>query len=1003
LRRALRLVHAGVWLALVLVAPLYASPAIAGPLSRLQVLLPGESAAPGTSSGKTGTPSAQTAGIPFVVTVNACDDTWTVVPSVTHTIRILSSDASASLPAAAQLVNGTGNFLVILNADGNFLIFAHDQSDVTIPDGASSTVRSILLQSLEFSSIAQEQTAGVPFPITITARNPNGELVSGFSGAVRLGQLTSLGAGRIVPAGVTMTSGQWSGSVTVYRADETAPGSGNAVVAAEVDGRPSQSGTSNGFVVHPGPFRRLQIVMPGQSPLPGSVSGITGVPATQTAGRSFTVNVYATDEYWNQVPSGHAVRLESSTDPADTPVNGTLSAGFRQLSFTFMTVGAQSLTGTDQSDPTITPMTSAGIQVVPSAADNFAFSAIASPQVAGLPFTVTIRATDASGNTVYDYAGDAVLGSNTGTGTSSPALITFAAGVWSGPVTLFGAGSSVRLSCTDFSTPARTGTSGNIAVNSASFEKLQVLLPGEIARSGTADGKDGTPNPQMAGTPFPITLRAVDEFWNVVSGIGDVVALTSTDEFAGLPAETTLVSGQLVFQGRLYKSGAQTISVHDVTSPTIASDTSGTVEVVGGPFSRVLVLAPGESPAPGTATGRTGAAIDQSINYAFPLTVLATDQWWNPVTGPTDVVRITCSDPLAQVPPDQALVNGRAEMPLRLATGGHQEVTVSDVTSPSRTGSTTEVRAISSGFHLVASASPSSARAGDPFTLTVKVVNDAGAVISEINSSVTIEVRNATSAAPGRGTLSTPQFQLLGGERSISETYTFSEPIVLVAHDDAGNTPATSNLITITPGPPSAVRLASSPTWVGGNKHATLTARVVDAYENGVPDRPVTFELISGAGLVTPTDSLSDANGNVRADFLSPRQPEIDRIRASSDAFSQDLDIEVAFVDPAAGGGHVTNFPNPFHPPNQGTTIAYKLDDNAAVRIRIFTLSGDLVLEETFARAGSGGVAGLNEWVWDGRNGNGNVVASGGYVALIEAEGMGQTMHVMRRRIAVVR
>jgi hypothetical protein len=53
---------------------------------------------------------------------------------------------------------------------------------------------------------------------------------------------------------------------------------------------------------------------------------------------------------------------------------------------------------------------------------------------------------------------------------------------------------------------------------------------------------------------------------------------------------------------------------------------------------------------------------------------------------------------------------------------------------------------------------------------------------------------------------------------------------------------------------------------VGGNKHATLTARVVDAHENGVPDRSVTFEVLSGTGFVT-TDSLSDENGNVRADF----------------------------------------------------------------------------------------------------------------------------------------
>ena len=61
-----------------------------------------------------------------------------------------------------------------------------------------------------------------------------------------------------------------------------------------ISGHPTQSGTSNGFIVHPGPFQRMQIVMPGQSPLPGSLSGVTGVPASQAAGRSFTVNVYAT-------------------------------------------------------------------------------------------------------------------------------------------------------------------------------------------------------------------------------------------------------------------------------------------------------------------------------------------------------------------------------------------------------------------------------------------------------------------------------------------------------------------------------------------------------------------------------------------------------------------------------------------------------------------------------------------------------------------------------------
>ena len=143
--------------------------------------------------------------------------------------------------------------------------------------------------------------------------------------------------------------------------------------------------------------------------------------------------------------------------------------------------------------------------------------------------------------------------------------------------------------------------------------------------------------------------------------------------------------------------------------------------------------------------------------------------------------------------------------------------------------------------------------------------------------------------------------------------------------------------------------------------------------------------------------------GTARADFLSARQPEKDGIRVSAAGIVQDFELETAFVDPDAPGGHATSYPNPFHPPTQTTTIAYKLADDASVTLRIFTLSGDLVLQKSFQKSAVGGMTGLNEWAWDGRNGKGQVVASGGYVALIEAQGTGETLHVIRHKIAVVR
>ncbi|TMQ70917.1 MAG: hypothetical protein E6K80_07065 [Candidatus Eisenbacteria bacterium] len=855
-----------------------------------------------------------------------------------------------------------------------------------------------------FSTVNQKnQYAGTPMSITVRAVNPSGSTVAGFSGQVHLKEITSYGDGRVSPEFVTFSNGQWSGNITMYRADETSINRGNVNLYALIDNAPSKNGTSDPFTVHPAPFSRVQLVVPGETVLPGSVAGKTGSPATQSAGQAFTVNVWATDAYWNPVPSADNVRITSNDPAANTPVTGVLSNGFRQLSVSLGTVGTQTLTVSDLSSGSIQGMTSPGIQVIPAGVNKFVIATIASPQTAGVPTAVTIRATDANGNTIPNYAGDAIVQANTGAGSIAPEFVTFTAGVWSGSMVFKGSGGAVSITASDFSSPPHTGTSNSFTVNPGPLAGVQVLVPGESPRGGTTDGREGTVTTQQAGTAFTITVRGVDQFWNLVPSVNDSVALSSSDQFAGMPAHIRLTNGQALVQTTLYLVGSQRIYGNDITNLGLRPDTSSAIPVNGGPFARLLILAPGETAAPGMPNGRAGAATDQSINYSFNVTVLATDNWYNPVTGVTHTVRITSDDPLATLPPATPLVNGRVDVPVKLARGGYNQITASDVTQPAIPSSSTQVRAISSGFHLEASVSPGSARAGEPFTLNVRVTNDAGSVIQEINSFVTVRVQNASTQQAGRGTLLTTQFQLLQGQRNVSETYTFVEPIVVIATDDAGNAPATSNVITITPGQPSAIQLTSAPSWVGGNKHATVRARLVDAYDNGVPDQAMAFQLLSGTGTLTPIDPLTQPDGAATADFLSPRQPEHDQIRAISGSLQSDLDLETAFVDPNAAGGHVTNYPNPFHPPQQSTIIAYKLADNASVTLRIFTMSGDLVLRKTFDNGGPGGIQGLNEYTWDGKNGKGDVVASGGYIALIEAEAKGATLHVIRRKIAVVR
>jgi hypothetical protein len=101
------------------------------PFSQLQVLMPGETAAPNTPTGKTGTPNIQAVGLPFTVTVNAVDAAWNVVSS-TDTVDITSSDSTAGLPPDAALVNGTFGFSVYFGQPGtNWTVTATDVTDTT--------------------------------------------------------------------------------------------------------------------------------------------------------------------------------------------------------------------------------------------------------------------------------------------------------------------------------------------------------------------------------------------------------------------------------------------------------------------------------------------------------------------------------------------------------------------------------------------------------------------------------------------------------------------------------------------------------------------------------------------------------------------------------------------------------------------------------------------------------------------------------------------------------
>jgi len=108
--------------------------------TQLQVLMPGETNAPNTLTGKTGTPTAFNAYDEVDVTFNTVDATYHIV-STTDTLNLTSSDSSAivNTPNPA-LVGGTVTVPIYFGTAGSWTVMAADTSNTNITSATSSAI-----------------------------------------------------------------------------------------------------------------------------------------------------------------------------------------------------------------------------------------------------------------------------------------------------------------------------------------------------------------------------------------------------------------------------------------------------------------------------------------------------------------------------------------------------------------------------------------------------------------------------------------------------------------------------------------------------------------------------------------------------------------------------------------------------------------------------------------------------------------------------------------------
>ncbi len=469
--------------------------------SQLQLLVPGETAAPGTLTGKTGTPNPQAAGTPFNVTVNAVDANWNLVNTIVDTVGLASSDSSATLPANAALVSGTKTFSVTLNTVGSATLTASDLTDGTKSPSTSpaitvggGTPAKLAIQTQPSATA----TAGVPFaqqPVVVVQD--------------AAGNLVSTDNGRVITAARGTGSGTLQGTLTATTVNGVATFANLAYNVAETitlnfTATNLTSVTSANVVVGSGPFTKLQLLVPGETAAPGTSTGKTGTPSGQIAGSSFGVTVNAVDAYWNLVNTvTDTVGLGSSDTTATLPPATALVAGTTNLTVVFNTNGNFTISASDLTDGTKGASTSPAITVSPAqVTPATGGGAIAADGVATGTFTSLTGPSyseNASGNV---GAGTIILNVPSGfifdTGGTAPrVLVTRLAGSGNAGNNINGVASGTAVSMTSVTSTQLiftvTSSSQSGVTCSLTWQNVRVrpsagtpLAAGNLSRTGTA-------------------------------------------------------------------------------------------------------------------------------------------------------------------------------------------------------------------------------------------------------------------------------------------------------------------------------------------------------------------------------------------------------------------------------------------------------------------------------------------------------------------------------------
>jgi len=701
-----------------------------GAPTRLVAVFPQQTLNQGASSLATaittGSALDKTAGVSFGVTVYATDNFFNIVADSATVVGLtLNNDSLATYGSSLPMVNGAVTFPNIR------YIKALASSQIGLNVVSSPYTYSQIHGSSPFLVAANTATQTVSYlpsyQTLVTGQLTLANAVSGTIPSIKAGTNLTVRAAitddyfNLVTSYVTPFTINLS-DTNVATPSNITPSGGEAIfsgiqwitISGAATCQANASGLTNRslslFNVVPSDGRQTIAVLEGQTYSPGKTTLANAVTWTagaqnRTAGVSYTVDVYLTDDYFNTITSAtNTVGIAMTTD-ATAPAISTKSLVSGHANFNVMNTKADvnhTLRGssgfTDNTSTAFTVLANTAFQTavfLPGENYNPGYTSLAqaktsapNTQVAGTSFTATIRILDQYFN-VVNTSGNFTLTMNDTNGVMTTNT-NFTSGVGTAVITNYTANNANNLTLTGTGYATQYNSTTYIVVPESSRFLVTTLDGlGESIVAGKltyAAAVSGTLSPVNADIGFNVSVSARDKYYNLINDNITVSIASPTDLFAILPAAKPLSNGIANFAIKNRKARYHYLTAAGTGYTSVNSNNYWVNWLVD---ANLVILLPGQTLNEGASAlninssthpnAITGNATAMSSGQSTNLSVYVTDQFFNQTdtTAGSYAYSLTyANDPYAAAPSAVSIVSATASfnyLPLRATSS--QKVT----------------------------------------------------------------------------------------------------------------------------------------------------------------------------------------------------------------------------------------------------------------------------------------------------------------------------------------